>query len=74
MFEDAAREFDLRLGETSVVGDSPSDMLAASRIGALGVLVAPGVVGAPPPQDVDYVASDLAGAARWLLGEARDDR
>jgi histidinol-phosphate phosphatase family protein len=66
MFEAAASRFDLRLPRTAVVGDSPSDMLAASRIGAVGVLVAPGGQG-ERPADVDYVAADLADAARWLL-------
>jgi D-glycero-D-manno-heptose 1,7-bisphosphate phosphatase len=67
MFEAAAQEFHLRLGETAVVGDSPSDMLAASRIGAKGVYVGSREAGGPPPE-TDYVAADLADAARWLRG------
>lgn len=66
MFEAAASEFDLRLDETAVVGDSPSDMEAVSRIGAVGVLVAAGERERPGP---DYVAPDLADAVRWLLDE-----
>ena len=66
MFEAAALKFGLQLDETAVVGDSPSDMEAASRIGALGVLVGGG---SPEVQGVDHVVADLAEAARWLLGE-----
>jgi D-glycero-D-manno-heptose 1,7-bisphosphate phosphatase len=66
MFEEAASQFGLRLGETAVVGDSPSDMEAASRIGAVRVLVAPDGGGETKP-DVDYGAADLAEAVRWLL-------
>ena len=40
MFEDAAADFGLRLDETVVIGDQPSDLEAARRIGALGVRVA----------------------------------
>jgi D-glycero-D-manno-heptose 1,7-bisphosphate phosphatase len=68
MFEAAAAELGLRLGETAVLGDSPSDMEAASRIGAVRVLVAPDSGGEMLP-DVDYGAADLADAARWLLDE-----
>lgn len=72
MFEAAARELDLRLDETAVVGDSPSDINAASRIGAASVFVASDCSRAWP--GADYVAADLAGAAHWLLGEERPER
>jgi HAD superfamily hydrolase (TIGR01662 family) len=71
MFEDAAHDFGLRLGDTAVVGDSHIDMLAAQRIGALRVLV--GGREAAVERDageVDYAALDLADAACWLLREA----
>jgi D-glycero-D-manno-heptose 1,7-bisphosphate phosphatase len=69
MFEQAGHEFGLRLDHTAVLGDSPSDMLAAARIGATKVLV-----GGRKPSEADYVAADLADAARWLLesNEARE--
>jgi D-glycero-D-manno-heptose 1,7-bisphosphate phosphatase len=70
MFEAAAAEFGLRLGETAVVGDSPSDMEAASRIGAVRVLVAPDGGGEMLPEG-DHGAADLAGAVRWLLDPQR---
>ena len=39
MFERAARELGLDLARTAVIGDRASDMEAATRIGALRVLV-----------------------------------
>jgi D-glycero-D-manno-heptose 1,7-bisphosphate phosphatase len=73
MFEDAARDFGLRLGDTAVIGDSHTDMLAAERIGAVRVLVGdrdPAVT--IDAGDLDYAAGDLAAAARWLLGAASE--
>jgi D-glycero-D-manno-heptose 1,7-bisphosphate phosphatase len=67
MFEDAARDLGLSLGDSAVVGDSASDMLAASRIGAVGVLIGSGSGG-----HADHAAPDLAEAARWLLAQMAD--
>jgi D-glycero-D-manno-heptose 1,7-bisphosphate phosphatase len=63
MFKQAADELALRLERTAVVGDSPSDMLAAARIGATRVLI-----GDREPREADYLADDLADAAAWLIG------
>lgn len=62
MFEAAAADFGLRLSETAVIGDQASDIVAAHRIGALGVLVGE----AEPELAVDYRAGDLADAVHWL--------
>jgi HAD superfamily hydrolase (TIGR01662 family) len=70
LFEDAAVDFGLRLEETALIGDQPSDMEAASRIGALGLLVAGD--GSDDPaveQQVGYVARDLMDAVLWLRKE-----
>jgi D-glycero-D-manno-heptose 1,7-bisphosphate phosphatase len=64
MFRQAAAELGLDLSGAVMVGDSASDMEAARRIGALGVLVGAGA--AADVLDVDHVAPDLATAARWL--------
>jgi D-glycero-D-manno-heptose 1,7-bisphosphate phosphatase len=64
MFRQAARDLDLELGAAAMVGDSPSDMEAAARIGALRVLV-----GRTDVAGVDHVAADLADAARWLVAD-----
>jgi len=69
MFESAAAQFGLRLAETAVVGDQPTDMLAAERIGAMRVLVAPRLAGSSMPvHGVDHLAGDLLEAARFVLG------
>jgi len=70
LFLRAAREHGLVLGEAAVVGDRLSDMEAAAAIGATRVLVSPEAE-APPGPEADYVASDLAAAARWLLSPDR---
>jgi D-glycero-D-manno-heptose 1,7-bisphosphate phosphatase len=71
MFEQAARELQLRLSDTAVVGDQPSDMLAAARIGSVRVLIEPPgrQVGARLACEADYIAANLADAARWLLSD-----
>jgi D-glycero-D-manno-heptose 1,7-bisphosphate phosphatase len=65
MFECAARDLGIELADAAVVGDRASDMDAATRIGALRVLV--GSHPEPMPE-IDHRAADLAGAARWLGG------
>lgn len=63
MFEDAAAEFGLALDRTVVIGDQPTDMEAAHRIGALAVLVGGG---GDRPAGVAHVAPGLLQAVRWL--------
>jgi D-glycero-D-manno-heptose 1,7-bisphosphate phosphatase len=65
MFERAARDLQIELAATAVVGDRAYDMEAAAAIGALRVLV--GTHPEPMPE-IDHRAEDLAGAARWLSG------
>jgi histidinol-phosphate phosphatase family protein len=62
MLESAAADLRLSLRDAAMVGDSPSDMEAARRIGATQVLV-----GSANVSGVDYVAGDLDDAALWLL-------
>jgi D-glycero-D-manno-heptose 1,7-bisphosphate phosphatase len=62
MFEQAAERFGLDLTCTAVIGDQPSDMLAAERIGAVRIRVEGG-----PEAGADHVARDLDAAAAWLL-------
>ena len=68
LFEDAAADFGLRLDETVVIGDQPSDMEAARAIGALGVLVAGDGVALPDAdgRHIRFVAHGLLDAIRWL--------
>jgi D-glycero-D-manno-heptose 1,7-bisphosphate phosphatase len=70
----AAAELGLDLAASTVVGDKPSDVLAARRVGARGVLVLTGYglgeweyrrdrfVAEP-----DHVAGDLLDAVQWIL-------
>ena len=62
MFRQAAQDLALDLRASAMVGDSPSDMEAAARIGAIQVLV-----GRDDVAGVDYIAADLADAVRWLV-------
>jgi D-glycero-D-manno-heptose 1,7-bisphosphate phosphatase len=74
MFEDAAAAFGLRLNETVVIGDQTSDMEAARRIGALGVLVDPTAAGGGVElADVAHVAADLLRAVIWLADHGHLD-
>jgi D-glycero-D-manno-heptose 1,7-bisphosphate phosphatase len=66
LFERAARDLDIDLSASAVVGDRASDMEAATRIGARRVLV--GYHPEPMPA-VDHRAADLLAAARWLLDQ-----
>lgn len=61
MFEDAARDHPVSLPEAAVVGDSVTDMQAARRIGAVGVMVGVGC------DEADQIVPDLLEAANWLI-------
>jgi D-glycero-D-manno-heptose 1,7-bisphosphate phosphatase len=74
----AARELDLDLAASTMVGDKASDLEPARRVGARSVLVLTGYGRgeweyrrphfAVPP---DHVAGDLLDAVEWVLGEGR---
>lgn len=70
MFETAARDHDLHLERSYMVGDRIMDIEAARRVGARGVLI-PSHTGrwehARLPLDPDYLASDLPDAVDWIL-------
>lgn len=63
LFEQAARDLEIDLAASAVIGDRSSDMAAAEKIGALRVFV---TGNDDPPPDADHVAADLAAAAAWL--------
>ena len=67
----AARRFSLDLRRAVVVGDNATDVEMGHSAGCRTVLVLSGMTGrraakkiSPPP---DFIARDLAGAARWIL-------
>ncbi|HEY7648178.1 MAG TPA: HAD family hydrolase [Methylomirabilota bacterium] len=70
----AASELGLDLSASTVIGDKPSDVLAARRVGARGVLVLTGYgLGEWEyrrdqfPAEPDHVAGDLLDAVEWIL-------
>ncbi|MEW6369270.1 MAG: HAD family hydrolase [Acidobacteriota bacterium] len=75
MLLDAARDFDLALDRCYLVGDHTSDVEAAHRAGAKGILLRTGhgrleeerLPGMPAATQPEYVAADLPDAARWIL-------
>lgn len=70
----AARELDLELTRSFMVGDSNRDMEAGRRAGCSTVLVRTGygrreeAANGPPP---DYIAGNLATAVAWVLDHPR---
>jgi D-glycero-D-manno-heptose 1,7-bisphosphate phosphatase len=74
LFLRAASELGLDLAGSTVIGDKPSDLLAARRIGARAVLVLTGYgLGEWEyrrdrfPVEPDHVAGDLLDAVEWIL-------
>jgi D-glycero-D-manno-heptose 1,7-bisphosphate phosphatase len=68
MLERAARELGLDLAEAVLIGDRLSDIQAGAAVGATTVLV-PSDVDEPAARAMaDFVAVDLIGAVRWVVG------
>lgn len=74
----AAADHGLDLGRSTLVGDRPSDLLAARAVGAAAVLVLTGYgLGeweyrrASLPVEPDHVAEDLLGAVEWVIARGR---
>ncbi|MDP2342927.1 MAG: HAD family hydrolase [Deltaproteobacteria bacterium] len=77
LIEDAARDFDVDVGLSFMVGDRISDIEAGARAGCKTVQVLSGAHAAPrieSPDAVvdvvpDFVALDLAQAAAWICAQ-----
>ena len=76
----AAREHNLNLGASFMVGDRITDIIAGARAGCRTVLVQTGKHQAPPIETVepldesvqpDHVCADLRAAAEWILALRR---
>lgn len=65
MLLDAAREWNLNLGSSFMVGDRWRDVEAGRRAGCRTVFVDRGY-DEPAPVNPDAVVSDLGGAAEWI--------
>jgi D-glycero-D-manno-heptose 1,7-bisphosphate phosphatase len=61
----AARDMNLALVDSYMVGDQPRDMIAGKSVGCTTVLVAPQGLAAVP-READHVCSDLAAAAQLI--------
>lgn len=78
LVERAARELDLVLAESFLVGDRPSDVAAGRRAGCRTVQVRTGRHGEPPIETAepfdpelatpDHGCEDLPAAAAWIVG------
>ena len=74
LLQQAAREHDLDLASSAVVGDRYSDIAMAHAVGAAGILVKTGYGrgdleyhGALWPRQPDAIVENLTEAAEWLL-------
>jgi D-glycero-D-manno-heptose 1,7-bisphosphate phosphatase len=79
LFLQAAKEHDLDINRSYVVGDRWSDIKAAAACGARGVLVLTGYgrgdlqfIGPKQAIQPGHVAEDLLGAVSWIIKEMRD--
>lgn len=70
MLEAAARDHGIDLSASAMVGDRVMDVVAAHRVGALGVIV-PSEKGRRELDEMevtpDHIARDLVDAAEWLV-------
>ncbi|ADL11772.1 D-glycero-alpha-D-manno-heptose-1,7-bisphosphate 7-phosphatase [Acetohalobium arabaticum] len=76
MLKEAAKDFDLDLEESYMIGDKISDIEMAKRVGATGILVLTGYGQGVYeyeqqdwPVEPDYIADDLFDAVDWILKE-----
>jgi D-glycero-D-manno-heptose 1,7-bisphosphate phosphatase len=79
----AARELDLDLAASTMIGDRPSDIAAGRRAGCRTVLVETGMHAAPPieslddpapPAPPDHVVPDLTAAVEIVLATSAKER
>lgn len=73
MLEQAARELNIDLQRSFVIGDKISDLAAGRAVGCRNILVRTGYGGeeekafADYPWQPDFIADNLPAAARWIL-------
>jgi D-glycero-D-manno-heptose 1,7-bisphosphate phosphatase len=76
LYERAASDHQLTVADCFVIGDSPDDVRAARRLGALGCLVRTGWARDPrvvetAVRDASIVADSFGQAVDWILGSGR---
>lgn len=77
MLQRAARELGLDLSRSFMVGDMLSDLLAGRNAGVRGTVLVRtghGARAGDPGGAADHVTTDLAAAARWILGTTTNGR
>jgi histidinol-phosphate phosphatase family protein len=69
LIDQAIKDLNISRRNSWMVGDSTADILAGSRAGLRTILVNTGHAGRDHKYDIkpDYIASDLADAAEWIL-------
>lgn len=77
-FEQVARELDIDLKASFVIGDKLRDMIAAKRVGSKAILVPSSepeinlLRGSPASEgEADFICSDFYTAASWIVAHAR---
>lgn len=63
----AARELDIELAQSYVIGDSEMDVEMGRRAGCKTVLVSPAGEATAGKQQADFVAGDIYQAASWVI-------
>ena len=72
MLLEAAREFDIDLGSSWMVGDRVSDIETGANAGTKTILVLSGVPGTVAP-NTTYTASTLLDAVRYIADQSKGD-
>ncbi|MCK9392901.1 MAG: HAD family hydrolase [Syntrophales bacterium] len=72
----AAKDLDIDLGKSYMIGDMPKDVEVGQRAGAKGILVRTGYgkvagMGSTRP---DYIAQDILEAVRWIMQDRKKAR
>jgi D-glycero-D-manno-heptose 1,7-bisphosphate phosphatase len=70
MLEQAAHDLDIDLKRSYVIGDKMTDLIPGTNVGCKTILVLTGRGKyLKMKENIDYIASDLYGAAKWILGD-----
>lgn len=69
MLLEAAKEFEIRLSASYMVGDRAGDIAAGHAAGCRSIFVDLGYTAEPPPREPDAVVPSLQGAVDWILSD-----
>lgn len=67
MLLEAAKEFEIHLAASYMVGDRPGDIAAGHAAGCRSIFVDLGYTAETPPRQPDAVVPSLQGAVDWIL-------